>query len=140
MCGSRPNWGEYFMDVAEACARRADCTRRRVGAVIVDIHKRIIATGYNGAPSGEPGCLTDGACPRWQSNVEPGSSYDTGEGACIAIHAEQNALLHSNLDARRGGTMYVTALPCDGCFRMLKASGLSRIVFPNGELMIRESK
>lgn len=60
----RPNWDGYFLGVAEAVAVRADCTRRRIGAVIVDPDRRIVSTGYNGAPSGQPGCLSAGACPR----------------------------------------------------------------------------
>lgn len=154
---TRPSWDTYFLDVAQAVANRADCTRRQVGAVIVDQEHRIVSTGYNGAPSGSPGCLTDGACERgrhtmkdcqcgqgsmcvcapycvcgneWpcKYDVPPGSSYDTGAGACIAVHAEANALLY----ARRslvGCTMYVTAMPCDGCKRLIHAAKLADVVY-----------
>lgn len=61
----RLNWVDYFLSIADAVAVRADCTRRSVGAVVVDARtKHIISTGYNGAPPGQPGCLSDGACPR----------------------------------------------------------------------------
>lgn len=60
----RPNWNEYFLGIAKAVATRADCTRRKVGAVLVDRQSRIIGTGYNGAGSGALGCLSDGECPR----------------------------------------------------------------------------
>lgn len=129
----RPDWDSYFLNIAEAVALRADCTRRRVGAVIVNEDFRIVSTGYNGAPSGEPGCLTENACPRGRSNVAPGSSYDTGEGACIAVHAEQNALLYAGRDFCIGATLYITDEPCDGCWRFIRASGVSRVVWPEGE-------
>lgn len=63
--GNRVSWTDYFLGIADSVAVRADCTRRRVGAVVVDRRtKHLISTGYNGAAPGEPGCLSDGACPR----------------------------------------------------------------------------
>lgn len=59
----RPDWDVYFLGLAEAVSYRGDCTRSRVGAVLVQ-ENRVVSTGYNGAPAGDPGCLTDGACPR----------------------------------------------------------------------------
>lgn len=134
----RPTWDEYYLHIAKAVASRADCTRRQVGALIVQ-GDRIVSTGYNGAPAGKPGCLTAGACPRGQqsnSEIQPGSSYDTGPGACIALHAEQNAIIRAGLDAR-GSTIYITDQPCDGCSRLIEGAGITRIVFPSkwrGEL------
>lgn len=147
---TRPSWDTYFLDVAQAVANRADCTRRQVGAVIVDQEHRVISTGYNGAPAGQPGCATDGACPRgahhqvpsvyrvkycacgceWpcKYSAAPGSSYDTGAGSCIAVHAEANCLLY----ARRSlvdCTMYVTDKPCDGCKRLIHAAKLADVVY-----------
>lgn len=125
---------EYGLLLARAVAFRADCTRRRVGAVIIDVHGRVVGTGYNGAPPGQPGCLTDGACPRGQqttTDVLPGSSYDTGAGSCIANHAEANAIMFSDAASRRGATIYITDAPCDGCARLLNGSGLTRAVFPD---------
>lgn len=150
---SRPGWHGYFMGIAYAVAARADCTRRQVGCVIVDQDNRIIATGYNGSPPGEPGCLTDGACPRgkhfpngrpgidppvvcycghaWPcpQYAAPGSSYDTGAGACTSLHAEQNALLFARASVK-GCTMYVTAVPCDGCRRMITGAGITEVHYP----------
>jgi dCMP deaminase len=154
---SRPSFQRYFLDIAEAAARRADCTRRRIGAVLVDTDRRIISTGYNGAPSGVPGCLSAGACPRgrhyrtgergevadlfakcacgdpWPcvSSVEHGSSYDTGAGSCIAIHAEQNAILYARASLV-GATMYVTDEPCDGCRRLMHAARICDVVYTLG--------
>ena len=127
----RPTWDRYFLGIAIAVSARADCTRRKVGAVIVDTNHRIIGTGYNGAPAGGKSCLA-GECPRGQMSKEqvvPGSSYDTGAGSCIALHAEQNALLYSNYTQRIGGTIYITCPPCDGCMRELSGSGLAKAVF-----------
>lgn len=126
----RPTWDEWGLELAMTVARRADCTRRQVGAVLMTPDHSIVATGYNGAPSGRPGCLTDGACPRGQSEVAPGSSYDTGAGACIALHAEQNALLRASWSDMKGSTLYITDEPCDGCFRMIVGTPISRIVTP----------
>lgn len=161
LTGDRPDWDSYWLEVATAVAKRADCTRRLAGAVVVDPFNRIVSTGYNGAPSGAPGCLTAGACPRGRmelDEVEPGSSYDTGSGSCIAVHAEANALLHGDATRYRGGTLYVTSLvrngglsqywcstldgfvglhpqqgPCDGCMRLCQGSGLTRVVWPGGQ-------
>jgi dCMP deaminase len=62
--------------------------------------------------------------------VEHGSSYDTGPGACIAVHAEANALLYAGVDGCKGSTLYVTCAPCDGCDRLICASGIARVVYP----------
>lgn len=139
---SRAPWTTYFMDGADWAAGRADCTRRRVGAIIVSRDHRVVATGYNGAPPGGPSCLK-GQCPRGRLTTEevaPGSSYDTGAGACIALHAEQNAVMYCSRDQRYGGTIYVTHPPCDGCLRMLQGSGLDHVVWRGEDgLVYRES-
>lgn len=115
-------------------ALRADCTRRRVGAVIVDAHKRVIGSGRNGAAPGRPGCLSAGACPRGRlsyDDVPLGSSYSNGSGNCIALHAEINTLLHSTShQGRAGGTIYVTDIPCLECDKQLLGAGLARAVWP----------
>lgn len=155
MTDERPDWDDYFLGIAAAVAARADCTRRRIGAVIVRDH-RIVSTGYNGAPPGHRGCLSDRACPRgrhkllefhpfddrygklclcgagWpcEEAVEHGSSYDTGPGACIALHAEQNAIVYAGRDGCLGSVLYLTEDPCDGCKRLIAASGLARVRAP----------
>lgn len=152
----RPDWDAYFLGIATAVAARADCSRRKVGAVIVGPDNRIRSTGYNGAPPGGKSCLA-GECPRglhyekvdaagvsccgcgdtteWPcpNAAAPLSSYDTGAGACIALHAEQNAVIYAGRQACLGGTMFITCEPCDGCWRMLRASGLARVAWPEGE-------
>lgn len=131
----RPGWDDYFIGVAVAVAARADCSKRKVGAVVTR-DNRIISTGYNGAPSGDRGCLTDGACPRAQADVAPGSSYDTGPGSCISVHAEANALLSAGA-ASRGATLYVTCEPCGGCARLLRGAGIIRVVIGDGSEPLR---
>ncbi len=152
MTDTRPGWDEYFIRLAEAASLRADCTRRRVGAVIVK-DNRVVSMGYNGAPAGQPGCLSDGACPRgrhykkWHQGlgpdwfcacdnpwpcpdaVEPGSSYDN----CISSHAEENALLYSSRDQNKGATIYITDEPCFRCWKLIASSGIRRVVYPNGD-------
>jgi dCMP deaminase len=127
----RPSWDRYFAILARAVSKRADCTRRRVGCVLVDADHRIIATGYNGAPAGEPGCLS-GACPRGQltySQIAEHSDYDSGPGRCISIHAEANALLYARTSCK-GATAYITDAPCPTCRKLLNAAGIVRIVSP----------
>lgn len=118
----RLTWDEYFLGIAAAVSRRADCSRRQVGAVVVR-DRRIVSTGYNGSPPGGASCL-QGECPRAASDVLPGSSYDTGPGSCVAVHAELNALLYAGVDGCKGSTLYCTDKPCDGCSKIIKASGI----------------
>lgn len=122
----RPNWDEYFLKIAEVVAMRADCTRRQVGAVITR-ENRIISTGYNGAPSSKPGCLTESACPRG------GMTYgeqpkDVGYDNCISIHAEVNAILYARTDLR-DCTLYVTHKPCVACSKVIEGSGINKVVW-----------
>lgn len=128
----RPDWNSYFLGIADAVSKRGDCSRRQVGAVVVDKDNRIVSTGFNGSYPGGPSCLA-GECPRAQSSVEPGSSYDTGPGACISTHAEANALLYAGRDGTDGSTLYVTFGPCDGCKKMIQAAGIVRVVWPQNE-------
>ncbi len=130
---SRLGWDDYFLTIAGAVSERADCTRRQVGCVIVDADHRIIGTGYNGAPAGQPGCLTAGACPRGQKSydeVPAMSSYASGAGACIAAHAEANALLYARTSCA-GATAYITDPPCPNCSILLAAAGIARIITPD---------
>jgi dCMP deaminase len=131
----RPDWDAYFLGIAQAVSVRADCSRRQIGAVIVKAN-RIVATGYNGAPSGAPGCLTDDACPRahLEGRTDQGVDYDAGPGSCIAIHAEANALLYASRDKCEGATLYVTSDlgPCPGCVKLIAGAGIVRVVFPGG--------
>jgi dCMP deaminase len=120
---------QKWMRSCEAHARTfSTCSKRQYAALIVDRHGALIGSGYNGGPSGMLHC-NDGGCPRAINNVPGGTPYDYGPGLCIAIHAEANALLHSDYTARRhGGTLYVNGPPCMGCAKLVANSGLGRIV------------
>ena len=167
---SRPGWHEYGLGLARAASVRGDCTRRQVGAVILDGQHRVVSVGYNGSYPGGPSCL-EGECPRgrhyeviptlagltacetdlcdcdegprrecacgnaWPcpDAVPAGSSYDTGPGACIAVHAEMNALLAVDDRSRLlGAVLYVTAEPCDGCLKILRSTALREIHWDDG--------
>lgn len=125
---SREAWA---LGIAEAAAQRSKCVRSQVGAAIFDSDWRVLSVGYNGSERNGPECAD--ACPRARSTVEPGSSYDTGAGACIYTHAEMGALLYSDTVRRVGGLMAVTRSCCDGCMRIVKCSGLARVIWPGGE-------
>jgi len=127
---SRPGWDAYYLGIARAVAVRASCSRRQVGAVIV-VDNAIIATGYNGTPSGVLNC-DEGGCRRCASDAPVGSGYD----ACICVHAEQNAIVfaarHGN--ATQGGVLYSTLRPCFGCAKEAIQAGIRRIAY--GEPMV----
>lgn len=132
MTDPRPSFETYYLDIAKAVAGRADCVRALHGAIVVK-DNRICSAGYNGAPSGQPGCLTAGACPRGKleyHELPSGSSYDTGPGACIALHAEANALLRATWDDLQGATLYITGSPCGGCWKQIQGTPLVRVVYP----------
>lgn len=135
---NRPTWDEYFLGIAKAVSMRADCSRRKVGAILVNTDRRHRGSGYNGSRPGGGSCLA-GQCPRGLqavTDVSPGSSYDTGPGTCIALHAEQNVIMDTTPADRKYGTIYITDEPCDGCLRMLQGSGISRIVWPEGQWVL----
>lgn len=122
----RVSWDEYFLELARTTASRATCSRRKHGAVIVK-GRRIVATGYNGGPSGYPHC-DEGACPRAMSDAAQGSDYER----CIAIHAEANALLFSSPEERDGASLFCTGAPCFGCAKLIANSGVAEVVASGG--------
>lgn len=123
----RPNWDDYYMNIAEAVSLRGECRRRQIGAIIVK-HHAIVGEGYNGAPPGEKSCL-EGACPRATSDAPPDKNY--AESGCHVIHAETNALLRTSWGNMNGATMYVTAQPCNDCWPKIRATGLSFVIYKN---------
>lgn len=138
----KPDWDEYFLGFAKSAALRADCTRRKVGAVIVNLDHRIVGTGYNGASAGRLGCL-DGGCPRGllsYDEVPPYSDYSTGPGRCVSNHAEVNAIIYAGRDRCLGGTIYSTEEPCYDCWKDILAAGLYRVVWPSGTLLVADKE
>ncbi len=113
----RASWDEYFMNIAREVATRSTCDRKHVGSVIVR-DKIILATGYNGSIRGLPHCDEEG--------------HLMEDGHCVrTVHAEANAIVQA---ARSGvridqGSIYVTASPCWGCFRLIANAGIMRVVF-----------
>ncbi|MGW4240987.1 deoxycytidylate deaminase [Nocardia sp. NPDC004722] len=124
--GDRPDWDTYFLEIARTVAIRSTCVRAKVGAVVAK-DNRLRGAGYNESPAGKPGCES---CPRRESGCAPGSSYDTGPGTCVSVHAEANALLYANRDDLIGATLYITREPCAGCLKLVEAAGIARIVHP----------
>jgi dCMP deaminase len=124
----RPAWDEYFMEITRLVARRSTCLRRSVGAVLVK-DKNILATGYNGAPSGVAHCL-DVGCLRERLAVLPGERHEL----CRGLHAEQNAIIQAAKHGTNinGATLYCTTMPCIICSKMLINAGILRIVFAQG--------
>lgn len=123
----RPSWDEYFMGLANHVASRTTCLRRAVGAVIVK-DKRILATGYNGVPSGIAHCAEVG-CLREQLGIPSGQRHEI----CRGLHAEQNAIIQAarygtNIE---GATIYVNTQPCVLCAKMVINSGINEIVYQN---------
>ena len=125
---SRPQWREYFMDITRLVAKRSTCLRRAVGAIVVK-DKRILTTGYNGAPSGVPHCAQTG-CLRERLKIASGQRHEL----CRGIHAEQNAIIQAARHgvSIKGGTLYCTNLPCSICAKMIINAGLVRIIYESG--------
>ena len=120
----RPNWDEYFLAIAKFVSKRSTCLRRKVGAVLVK-EKRILATGYNGAPSGIEHCEKTG-CIREKLNIPSGERHEL----CRGLHGEQNALLQAALHgvSVEGAKIYTTTEPCIICAKMLINAGIKEVV------------
>jgi dCMP deaminase len=120
---NRPAMDEYFMEIASVVAKRSTCLRNQVGAVLVK-NKRILTTGYNGAPSGlqhcdEVGCAREG--------VASGTRHEL----CRAVHAEQNAIIQAALHgiSIEGATLYCTHQPCILCAKMMINARVCAVVY-----------
>lgn len=121
----RPSWDEYFMAITDQVGQRSTCTRRHIGAVLVK-DKRILATGYNGVPSGLKHCDEVG-CLREQRRIPSGTQHEL----CRGIHAEQNAVIQAARHgiAIDGATVYCTHQPCVLCAKILINAGIKEIIF-----------
>ena len=124
----RPSWPEYFMSIAKLVGTRSTCLRRAVGAVLVK-DKRILATGYNGAPTGIRHCEEVG-CLRETLGVKPGEKHEL----CRGLHAEQNVIIQAAYYGvmTQGTTLYSTHKPCIICSKMLINAGVKKVLFLNG--------
>lgn len=125
LTAGRPDWDTYFMDIAHVVARRSNCRRRSVAALIVK-DRRIISTGYNGTPRGITNC-NEGGCPRCASDAPSGSNL----GECICAHAEENAIVQAACHgiAVEGAAIYCTMSPCLMCCKMIINAGIREVVY-----------
>lgn len=113
-----------WLRTAEALGNEhSTCSRKKYGCIILRPDFSVVSIGYNGAPPGYPHC-EDGSCPRAQENSISGSSYEN----CIAVHAEQNALIRAPYDGLRGTTLIVNGPPCFTCARLIAGAGISLVV------------
>jgi dCMP deaminase len=121
----RPTWDNVYMTIAETVATRSTCLRRKVGAVLVK-DKHLIATGYNGAPSGLLHCEKTG-CVREALKVPSGERHEL----CRAVHAEQNIIIQAAIHGNdpRGADLYVTCTPCSICAKMLVNAGIKTVIY-----------
>ena len=124
-------WDARFMEMAEVISGWASCYQqdRKIGAVIVK-NKRIVTTGYNGAPAGIKTCVERGECLRKKLGIASGTKHEI----CYAIHAEQNAIIQAaKLGIEiNGATLYCTHQPCILCAKMICNSGIVRVVYEKG--------
>ena len=138
---NRLSWDDYFMEITRLVARRSTCLRRHVGSIIVR-DKRILATGYNGAPKGLAHCLETG-CLREKMGVPSGRMQEL----CRGLHAEQNAIIQAALFgvSIENSIIYSVTQPCVVCAKMIINAGIKRVVFdetypdPLAEQMFEEA-
>ena len=121
----RMPWPDYFMNITYLVSERSTCTRRKVGAIAVK-DKRILATGYNGAPAGVPHCLETG-CLRKRLGIPSGQRHEI----CRGLHAEQNVIIQAAVHgiSIQGAELYCTTHPCGLCAKMLINCGIRHIYY-----------
>jgi len=129
----RPDWDNYFIEIAKVVSTRSTCMRRQYGAVIVK-DRVIISTGYNGSPRGLENCVDIDTCIRKEQNIPSGERYEL----CEAVHAEQNAIINAPPDRMKGSVIYIAGFeedksfaggkPCKLCDRMIRNAQITKIV------------
>lgn len=141
----RPDWNNYFLDIAEQVSKRGTCKRRIYGAVIVNKDNKIISTGYCGNPSGVINCCKiEGPCHREKTGITSGTDYSS----CHSIHAEENAIDFAGLEKTKGCTIYIVGRfvktgeevegkPCHRCRDKIIHAGIKQVVIRlNDEIKI----
>ncbi|MBI4849582.1 MAG: cytidine deaminase [Nitrospirae bacterium] len=134
----RPDWDNYFIEIAKVVSSRSTCLRRKYGAVIVK-DRVIVSTGYNGSPRGIANCVDLGKCKRKELNIPSGERYEL----CEAVHAEQNAIINGPPDRMKGAVIYIAGFeddesfangsPCKLCDRMIRNAQISEVVYLNND-------
>ncbi|HEY2932326.1 MAG TPA: deaminase [Acidobacteriota bacterium] len=130
----RPDWDQYFMQIAQVTALRSNCIKRKVAAVIVR-DRRVISSGYNGTPRGTKNCY-EGGCPRCNGTAASGSALEE----CLCSHGEENAITQAAYHgvSVKGATLYTTFAPCLLCTKMIINSGIAEVVY-NEEYPLNET-
>jgi dCMP deaminase len=125
----RPSWDEYFIEIVYLISRRSTCLRRCVGAVIVK-NNRILASGYNGVPTGIQHCDEAGGCLREKLGIPSGERHEL----CRGLHAEQNAIIQAAFHGSsiHDSELYCTTMPCIVCTKMLINAGIRKIIYCEG--------
>jgi dCMP deaminase len=141
MTNKRPDWDNYFIEIAKVVSTRSTCMRRKYGAVVVR-DRVIISTGYNGSSRGMQNCVDTGTCERKKRNIPSGERYEL----CEAVHAEQNAIINGPPERMKGATIYIAGFeeddsfaagrPCKLCDRMIRNAQITEVVYldKNGKL------
>ncbi len=130
----RPDWDNYFIEIAKVVSTRSTCIRRKYGAVIVN-NKVIISTGYNGSSRGMGNCIDVQKCRRKELNIPAGERYEL----CEAVHAEQNAVISGSPERMRNGVIYIAGFeedksfadgkPCKLCDRIIRNAMITQVVY-----------
>ena len=130
----RPDWDNYFIEIAKVVSSRSTCLRRKYGAVIVK-DRVIVSTGYNGSPRGMVNCIDTGKCTRKELNIPSGERYEL----CEAVHAEQNAIINGSPERMKEATIYIAGVdedgnladgtPCKLCSRMIRNAQITEVVY-----------
>jgi len=137
----------YYLDIAEAVAKRGTCLRNNYGSVIVN-NDEIISTGYTGAPRGRKNCLDLESCRRTEKNTPSGAGYEY----CRSVHSEQNAIISASRKEMIGSTLYLVGVnkrngeyvkdnePCTLCKRMIINSGIKKVIMRDNKELYREEQ
>lgn len=136
----RPTWDEYFMLMAKLAATRSTCLAFPVGAVIVK-NRQVLATGYNGSPSGTIHCTAQGFCYEGLSSCDASKTLPSR-----AVHAEANAIAQAARHgiATDGATIYVTLEPCIACLKLIISAGIKEVFYETNfnvgeKIIVRDS-
>jgi dCMP deaminase len=139
----RPDWDDYFIEIAKVVSLRSTCLRRKYGAVIVK-DRVIVSSGYNGSPRGMENCIDTGTCTREEMNIPSGERYEL----CEAVHAEQNAIINAPPDRMKGATIYIAGFeedksfaggrPCKLCDRMIRNAQITEVVYLEKEGVLKK--
>lgn len=130
----RPDWDNYFIEIAKVISSRSTCLRRKYGAVIVK-DRVIVSTGYNGSPRGMENCIDVQKCAREELNIPSGERYEL----CEAVHAEQNAIINGSPERMKDAVIYIAGFeedgsfadgtPCKLCSRMIRNAQIAEVVY-----------